>query len=351
MKLAVVAVLSPAGVQRAVLSKILKGDGEAAHTLGRTAGADGVAPDRASIAVDDALARLVALSLLGWGPSGASVILHRLVGRVVRDHLHASGVLVISVDATVQVLRSLRIPEEQAWARREEGAELVAHAVGIWDIAIHHSGDDQFSLDQITRCADVANWAVHHLTVTADLSRATRLGAQVLGDCEQLLGPDHPNTLTCRTNLAGAYQSAGRLDQAIPLCEATLTERERVLGPDHPNTLASRNNVAFVYRLAGRLDQAIPLCEATLTERERVLGADHPKTLASRNNLAGVYRLAGRLGQAIELYETTLTDTERVLGPDHPQTRTVQDNLQRAWGKEPAAFPFFPPTNISLGQR
>jgi hypothetical protein len=82
-----------------------------------------------------------------------------------------------------------------------------------------------------------------------------------------------------------------------------------------------------------------------------VLGPDHPNTLASCNNVAFAYRLAGRLGQAIELYETTLTDTERVLGPDHPQTRTVQDNLQRAWGKEPEAFPFFPPTNVSLGQR
>jgi len=30
-------------------------------------------------------------------------------------------------------------------------------------------------------------------------------------------GADHPQTLTARTNLADAYQSAGRLDDAIPL--------------------------------------------------------------------------------------------------------------------------------------
>jgi hypothetical protein len=52
-----------------------------------------------------------------------------------------------------------------------------------------------------------------------------------------LLGPDHPQTLTSRNNLAGAYQWAGRLLEAIALYEQVLADRERVLGPDHPDTL------------------------------------------------------------------------------------------------------------------
>ena len=81
-----------------------------------------------------------------------------------------------------------------------------------------------------------------------------------------MLGPDHPNTLTSRNNLAYAYQSAGQLDQAIPLFQATLTDFERVLGPDHPDTLNSRNDLAGAYQSAGQLDQAIPLYQATLTD-------------------------------------------------------------------------------------
>ena len=34
--------------------------------------------------------------------------------------------------------------------------------------------------------------------------------------------------------------------------EQTLAARERVLGPDHPDTLPSRNNLANAYRAAGR---------------------------------------------------------------------------------------------------
>jgi hypothetical protein len=64
-----------------------------------------------------------------------------------------------------------------------------------------------------------------------------------------VLGPDHPNTLTSRKNLAGAYQSAGQLDKAIPLYEATLSESVRVLGADHPITQALRSNLINARRL------------------------------------------------------------------------------------------------------
>ena len=66
-----------------------------------------------------------------------------------------------------------------------------------------------------------------------------------------MLGADHPDTLTSRNNLAGAYQSAGDLDRAIPLYEQTLADRQRVLGADHPDTLTSRNNLAYAYQAAG----------------------------------------------------------------------------------------------------
>jgi tetratricopeptide (TPR) repeat protein len=75
-------------------------------------------------------------------------------------------------------------------------------------------------------------------------------------------------------------------------------KHERALGPDHPDTLNSRNNLAIAYGAAGRLDEAITLHERTLATRERVLGPDHPDTLISRNNLADAYRTAGRLAEA-----------------------------------------------------
>ena len=53
-------------------------------------------------------------------------------------------------------------------------------------------------------------------------------------------------------SLAAAYEAAGHLAEAIPLYEATLTDCQRVLGADHPDTLTSRNNLAGAYGAAVR---------------------------------------------------------------------------------------------------
>ncbi len=64
----------------------------------------------------------------------------------------------------------------------------------------------------------------------------------------------------------------------------------------------------------GRLAEALPSYEQTLTDQEQLLGAQHSDTLTSRNNLAVAHHAA------VPLYEQTLTNRERLLGPDHPAT-------------------------------
>ena len=159
------------------------------------------------------------------------------------------------------------------------------------------------------------------------LTEAITLYEQVLPDRIRVLGEDHPDTLTSRHNLAYAYESAGRLTEAITLYEQVLSDRTRVLGEDQPDTLTTRNNLAYSYHAAGRLTEAITLYEQVLTDRTRVLGEDHPHTLTSRHNLAYVYERVGRLGEAIALFEQVLTDHTRVLGEDHPDTLTTRNNL------------------------
>ena len=165
-----------------------------------------------------------------------------------------------------------------------------------------------------------------------------RLDGEVLemakSACEglaRILGPDHPDTLASRGNLAEAYRAAGRTAEAIELQEATLKTRESKLGPDHPQTLTSRISLAEAYRAAGRIAEAIELQEATFKTRESKLGPDHPQTLTSRISLAEAYRAAGRTDEAIELYQATLKLCESKLGPDHPDTLQTRNNLATAY--------------------
>ena len=163
------------------------------------------------------------------------------------------------------------------------------------------------------------------------LGEAIAAYRQLVADCEQVLGDYHPGTLNSRNNLAYAYMSVGRLADAIALYEQTVADSVRVLGPDHPDTLVSRNNLAFVYELVGRFDEAITLRRQTLDDCVRTFGEEHAETLASRSSLARAFRAAGRLDEAIPLYEEVLADRMRILGPDHPDTLASRGNLAYAY--------------------
>jgi tetratricopeptide (TPR) repeat protein len=158
-------------------------------------------------------------------------------------------------------------------------------------------------------------------------TEAIALDEETLRLREARLGPDHPETLASRNNLAIDYSSAGRLSEPIVLEEATLKVKEAKLGPNHLDTLYSRHNLAMYYQVAGRTTEAIALDEATLKLREAKLGLDHPDTLKSRHNLAVDYFVAGRLLEAIALDEGTLKLRETKLGPDHPDTLKSRGNL------------------------
>ena len=62
--------------------------------------------------------------------------------------------------------------------------------------------------------------------------------------------------------------------------------RERVLGPEHPDTLAPRHNLARWTGEAGDPAAARDQFAALLPVRERVSGPEHPDTLATRDQLA-----------------------------------------------------------------
>ena len=63
-------------------------------------------------------------------------------------------------------------------------------------------------------------------------------------------------------------REAGRLDEAIALHKQNLKDSTRILGPDHPDTLISRNNLADAYRAAGRTEETDALLFETPSDSE-----------------------------------------------------------------------------------
>ena len=274
----------------------------------------------------DALTELVSRSIIQQTARNRSkTTIHRLQAQVLRnswnnDELDDARAAATGLLGSVNISR---YPSNDTKARRQEALDLVDQLRSI--------GTQEHSqvLFESPHTSEALFQAFSHASDLGLPYEALTLDVAV-DALEGLLGPDHPDTLASRNNLAYAYESAGRLEEAITLYEKILTFRIRVLGEDHPNTLISRNNLAHAYESAGRLTEAITLFEQVLPDSIRVLGEDHPLTLISRNNLAGAYRAAGRLEEAITLYEQVTKDCARVLGEDHPRTLTSRNNLAGA---------------------
>ena len=71
----------------------------------------------------------------------------------------------------------------------------------------------------------------HYRDHLGDARGAVDLLQQAVDGLSRTLGPDHPDTLATRNNLALAYQDAGRSAEAIALLETTLKLRKARLGP------------------------------------------------------------------------------------------------------------------------
>ena len=147
----------------------------------------------------------------------------------------------------------------------------------------------------------------------------------------QLLGYGHAHSMLARDRLADAYAASGRLAEALPVFEATLSDREATFSPNHPETVTARLNVARSLNAAGREPEAIALFEQVLVARERLFGPGHPEALTVQVQLAAAYEGAGRRGDSIRLYEQAVSDADRELGQSHADTLAARISLAGAY--------------------
>ena len=286
-------------------------------------------PDNADENAHSALTALVKMSVVQQSADKTITMLHRLQAQVLRENWgeEKTAAHEEAFDAAVEILGRTKyeqLPSNNGDARRREVSDLITQLSAI---AIQDYSCPLFERKQVR---SYLNRAFNYADNLGLVYEAVELEVAV-AVVEDVLGPDHPDTLHARNNLAVAYRSVDRFGEAIELFEQVLAKREKLLGPDHPDTLTTRNNLAFAYLSVGRFGEAIELFEQVLAKREKLLGPDHPDTLTTRNNLAFAYLSVGRFGEAIELFEQVLAKRKRLLGADHPDTLGVRNNLAVAY--------------------
>ena len=319
-----------------VLVTALRPEGRDDQTLARVR--DGV------VALGELLARADAGS-----PNERVGLAHDLIAEILRGHFGEDAV-VDAHSAIVRALADLKQADppvsvaayardrlsEHLWAlgrSNEALSELPELPTPADNLALWQSWHERLLQrlgpdhpDTLTTRGNIAAWTGR----AGDARAALELFTALLPDRQRILGPDDPDTLTTRAHITVWTGKAGDARAALELCTALLPDQQRILGPDHPDTLTTRHNIAFWTGQAGDARTALKLCTALLPDRQRVLGRDDRSTLNTRHTIAFWTGQAGDARTALELFTALLPDRQRIQGRDHPDTLTTRDNIA-AW--------------------
>lgn len=139
------------------------------------------------------------------------------------------------------------------------------------------------------------------------------------------LGPNHPETLRCRSGHAFTLHRLGRLEEAEAEQRAVFEQRTTTLGADHPDTRQSRQLLAWTLLESGNLEAAEREERQGIEAGAQVIGMEHPKTLGARLNHGITLQRLDRLEEAETELAAVLAGSERTLDA----ARTIADASRR----------------------
>ncbi|GAA4574095.1 hypothetical protein GCM10023193_69470 [Planotetraspora kaengkrachanensis] len=293
------------------------------RTRGANTGGNGRGRQVSARDATDAMRCLHRLSLADHTPDTPhqAIRVHNLIQRSVRDSLHADQydrLARVAADALIAAWPEVELDTALAQALRANTDTLTRHAEdALWRPDAHR----------------VLYRAGRSLGESGQVTTAVSYFRHLVRAAHDHLGPDHPDTLEARNNLARwqgeAGDPAGAADALAELEEHT----QRVLGPDHSHTLEARHDLANWRGEAGDSAAAVASLVEVLADRERVQGPDYLYTLDARHDLARWRGEAGDPAGAAAAFAELLEHLLRVLGPDHRFTLDARHNLARWKGE------------------
>lgn len=267
-----------------------------------------------------ALATLQNFSLITRTNNAGTYHMHRLIQIAVRTWLQLKGALLKWKEEATHVL-STRFPsgEYETWSVCDT---LIPHVRVVLEFG-------QLPRESLLRRAEVLKkvawfdrrqdrWLLAH-------SRAKEAATLF----EQILGPEAPQTLSCKVNSADALIELEKPREAEQLLVDIMPAMQRVYGSDHPETLRNQGNQGWAKFRYGDFETADTQLRDVARKRESVLGFMHPDTLLALNNVAvNAAQLSWEASEeAVDLGRKVLAARTEIFGPDHIDVLETQGNL------------------------
>jgi tetratricopeptide (TPR) repeat protein len=224
--LRVSAFLSPEGIPLELLT-------EGASQLGPVL-SEALATSADPLALNEALEPLTRYSLIRLDVDTQTYSIHRMVQEVLKDQMGVEQQAHWAERVVRAVEQSFPEVDYQTWTRCERlipHALLCAAHINRWRMTFWEARNLLFQTGK-------------YFYQRGQYWEAEPFWKRYLAICEQVLGPEHLETLGSLNNLAGLYWNQGQYEQAEPLYQLALSTHERVLGPNHPNTIRVRENYA-----------------------------------------------------------------------------------------------------------
>ncbi len=194
-------------------------------------------------------------------------------------------------------LDTLRTQQQLAWTKGRLGRWAEAET-GLRDVISMLDDRRRYGMEDDAahvlrlhvRC--MTNWCVGKQGRWPEAEQGYR---QLVTDREELLGPDHPDTLDARYNIGKALAWQGRWTAAENAWRHTAADRAQAMGPLHPDTLLARQLELYAgghraWRNGDRNGQWVAAAglETVLGVQRDKRGENHRETLDTRAFLAAL---------------------------------------------------------------
>jgi hypothetical protein len=130
----------------------------------------------------------------------------------------------------------------------------------------------------------IATNTAWYLMLVGEYTTSERIGRSAIVAREEILGPEHPDTLTSVSQLGSVLERQGKYEEAEAMHRRALEGYEKVLGPEHPHTLTSVYHLAFHFHRQQHYPAASELYQRAYNGYVKALGARHPTTVACFNH-------------------------------------------------------------------
>jgi tetratricopeptide (TPR) repeat protein len=225
------------------------------------------------ITVSRATRELGRYSLAKVDPNANTLLVHRLIQKLIRDEVDPAEAAVIRHE--VHLLLAAADPEDpespEDWPRY---GELLAH-----------TGPAQVLTCAQPQVRRLTRNVVRYLFNFGDYQTCDDLSREALDHWTAESGPDDPDALVLAGHRATLLWTLGRYQAAFDLRTATLDRMRSVLGEEHEDTLFVTNGHGADLRARGDFADALALDLHNHELSTSVLGPDDVRTLNAANNL------------------------------------------------------------------